>query len=204
MIILALIALFAWDAHAGGKTIGNGGDEIALEFQNAALRALDVSLGLGLIQQSDIFPLRNAALKAAYLTTENPLGSFRGEIEQESIAVNLPESNTILINRWRWLDVTNPRLQEGVALHEVLSLLGKESTANYSVSGAYLAQYMLDVRALHPLGKGEELIVNCSDYGNSLFSVLGLRESMQRISITPVGDGARETLKQFAISLGIP
>jgi|GEM_PF-4971908 len=202
--VLILLAFFAYDAQAGGKTIGNGGDEIALEFQNAAAGALEDSRDLGLIKPEEFSALRYTALNATILVTENPLASFRDNTEQESIAVNVPASGTIIINRFRWEDINNPYLKAGIALHEVLSLRGIEKTGSYRISGAYLANYKLTFRDIEPLGKGEAEIVNCSDYTNSLFSVIGLRKNLQRTSITPISENARATLLAFARSLSVP
>lgn len=203
-VLLILLALIANDTQAGGKTIGNGGDEIALEFQNAAISALEESEDLGLIKADQLELLRDTALNATILVTENPLASIRNGTEQESIAVNVPSSRTIIINRFRWTDISNPYLQAGIALHEVLSLQGIEGTGNYKISGAYLASFKLAFRDIAPLGKGESEIVNCSDYTGSLFSVTGLRKGLQRTSITPVSEGARATVKAFAEKLGVP
>jgi hypothetical protein len=203
-LLLALLALFAWDSQAGGKAVGNGGDELALELQNAALHAITQAAELGLISHDQLAPLRALTLEATVLTADNPLASFKDGVEQESIAINLPEQKTIVLNRFRWLDVSNARLREGIALHEVLSLAAIEGTGNYRVSGAYLSHFQLDLSDLRVPPKGEQRIVNCSDYNNTLFTVTGLKRGQQRLGITPIRESARAYLRTFLARLNVP
>lgn len=202
-LLLALLLLPNL-SFAGGKAVGNGGDEIGLEFQNAAIRAVNEAVAYGLLESAQGVELRALSLSATILVTDNPLGSVRGRYEQESIAINIPEQTTVLVNRFRWQEATNDRLREGLALHEVLSLRGLEGTGNYRISGAYLARFSLSLQDLQPLPKDEQWIVNCSDYNNSLFTVVGLRGGRQRMTITPVRESARADAANFLRQIGVP
>ena len=58
---------------------------------------------------------------------------------QNSAAINDPRANTIIINRQRWINITDPFMRSAIALHEVLSLNGLESTGSYPFSARLLA-----------------------------------------------------------------
>ncbi|MGZ3696227.1 MAG: ankyrin repeat domain-containing protein [Bdellovibrionota bacterium] len=67
-------------------------------------------------------------------------------VEQESVAANNPVTNTIRINRARWLAIVRQPLREALALHEVAGLKKIESSSSYPLSSQYLAMFNIQPR----------------------------------------------------------
>lgn len=123
-----------------GTNSGGGGDDVGLDFQRTLQMALE--------------GLRNQEPKTFKILEEkNIIGLARGikiivvdeELEapikgytQNSVAVNLPHIKTILVNRQRWNNVKDSVIKEGIALHEIVSLLKLESTGRYDISSRYV------------------------------------------------------------------
>jgi len=85
--------------------------------------------------------LNELAEAAAIESTDEILVVAAGEGTQESVAVNEPSARRVLINRARWAAVPSALTKEAVALHEILSLAGAESTGAYPYSSRYLAKF---------------------------------------------------------------
>jgi hypothetical protein len=137
-----LVSVFNSQAYAG-KEAGNGGDEVALDFLRAAAAALEDihSSQPALDRQLAPLNLVSVAESARVIVTNTPLKVDLDGVSQESIAVNLAAKNLIVINRLRWKQLTSEVLKRGIALHEVASLKGLESTGNYPFSAQYVSQY---------------------------------------------------------------
>lgn len=91
-----------------------------------------------------------------------------GSMVQESIAINRPSSMTILLNRYRWQAEKDLRLKGGIALHEVVSLAGLETTGFYPISSRYIDQLGLDSQSLKLLPDGHNTYMSCLDTESGL------------------------------------
>lgn len=144
-LVLALSLPAAGFAADLGNEGANGGDEVALEFRLAFVS------GLTRIQQK--LPLLYAKIKdakleevlerAEILVSDQSLLVKRDGIYQDSIAINKAEPPQILIHRRRWNEILRIEIKEALALHEVASLVGLESTGKYPLSGEYLKLFSL-------------------------------------------------------------
>ncbi|MGZ3694296.1 MAG: hypothetical protein ACXWQO_08935 [Bdellovibrionota bacterium] len=166
-----------------GKEAGNGGDEVALDFLKSATSALEEihrsSPDLDkLLAPSD---LETVARAAQVVVTDTPLMVDLDGVTQESTAVNQPDKNLILINRARWNKISNPELKRGIALHEVASLKGLESTGNYPLSSAYVSKHG---------SNSNILIAATTEISAKLFdTILQVPKEIQDVgSITVVGE----------------
>ena len=141
-LAVSLSAVAAQSVQAQDK-IGNGGDEVALQFAqafNTAIATIEAKLPELAFKVREA-RLRDVLAKATILVTEETLKiSFAG-VEQESIAMNQPQTRTIVINRLRWSEAPDVHILEALALHEVASLAGLEDTGRYPLSSAYLALF---------------------------------------------------------------
>ena len=148
-IFLSILVLLGQIAFAGDKTL-NGGDDIAMEFQQAFYGAmLEISKNQPeLYAQIREHDLSSVAKGAEFLIVDTPLKVVLGGIEQESVAANEPATKTIYINRARWRSITDVRVFEGIALHEVASLKGLERTGVYTYSAQYLSIFSLSTTTL--------------------------------------------------------
>jgi hypothetical protein len=189
MILLLLALLSSGIAQAGGKTVGNGGDEVGLEFRSAA------STAIATLDAATAARVQSALDTSVILVVDNALSSFVDGVEQESAVLNRP--GMILINRYRWQQMNNIHLKEGVALHEALSLVGLESTGLYPISGPYLQKYQLQSSELNPDFGASVSIVNCPDYQRFLFTVSAKDSFWQRVDITPVDPAVLARLQDF-------
>ena len=140
-ILVVLITLgLQFSVFAKGKIVGNGGDEIGLEFQSLTLMALE-HLKIKSPETYESLPvsrLISLAKTAQYFVVDNALDVQVKSIIQNSIATNIAEKNAIYINRARWSQIQNPVLKTGIAFHEVLSLAKLEQTGSYPISGEYV------------------------------------------------------------------
>ncbi|MDR3608063.1 MAG: hypothetical protein P4M08_11865 [Oligoflexia bacterium] len=135
---------------AGGQGLGvfgggstGGGDALALEFKAAA----EVALQNLQSQKSTAFSgvnlaqLQNKIESAQILVSDGALAVAQDGIIQDSAAENIPSRNLIILNRAGYSKIGIPAIQQALALHEFLSLMGVESTGNYPISGQYLLAY---------------------------------------------------------------
>lgn len=124
----------------GSEGVG-GGDEVGLEFQKVLQDVLEEVR----VQMPALFEvlknknLQGLAANLKIVVADDELNVGYMAYIQDSAAANLPETLTILVNRKRWLAITDYKLKKAVALHELLSLAKLESTGSYSLSSKYLA-----------------------------------------------------------------
>lgn len=124
----------------GSEGVG-GGDEVGLEFQKVLQDVLEEVR----VQMPSLFEvlkrnnLQGLAVNLKIVVADDELNVGYMAYIQDSTAANLPETLTILVNRKRWLAITDYKLKKAVALHELLSLAKLESTGSYSLSSKYLA-----------------------------------------------------------------
>lgn len=131
--------LFSDLARAESKEVGNGGNEVGIEFLNSALTAIQI-YGNFLAEHNETkkVDLLNLLKTADVLSVQHPLYVEKDGITQESTAVNFPKQNKILVNENRWKAISSEVIREALALHELLGLVGIEKTGDYHISRGYL------------------------------------------------------------------
>lgn len=136
-ILLTLITTLALttNAHAWKET--GGGDEVGLDFQQALKRSLR-ELAIRPMNGLSLDEIEAATERASIIAVEHDLTVNTGKFTQESVATNEPVTGIIQVNRARWNAIGSEKMKEAIALHEVLSLAGKESTGHYQYSSLYL------------------------------------------------------------------
>jgi len=138
LLMLAILMTSPISAHAQADG-AHGGDTLALEFIASAQNAIEFV---------DLFPKEFPALanldldetlsSALIIIVDKPLPVAVDQSTQESTATNSMKPDIIRINRKRWKQTHNILIREALALHEVLSLKGLESTGNYRYSEHFL------------------------------------------------------------------
>jgi hypothetical protein len=120
---------------------GGGGDEIGLDFQSSIATAMEnlKVRDAQLYQQVQGLDVEQILARARFVVVDEALEVKYQDIIQNSTATNDPETGLILINRKRWLAINDDHLKEGIALHEILSLKGIESTGYYPISSKYVS-----------------------------------------------------------------
>ncbi len=136
------LTIFPSFAHAGPGDTG-GGDELSMEFDASLRTAVEFMRVSGKSEFAPIVGLdwEKILKNTRKLTVDRRLFVTRDGAKQECVAINHRSKRLIEINRARWKNLPSPRLKEGIALHEVLSLLGLEETGLYHFSGQYLALF---------------------------------------------------------------
>ncbi len=137
-VILFILVLKSLPAHSGQER--GGGSIVALEFKNYFTTAYgNLSQKMPeLFKKVSSADLQAVMDETLVLVVDSELEVIRDGVKQKSVAVNDRGRRLILVNGARWQAVTNSHLREAIALHEVLSLAGLESTGDYSLSSAYL------------------------------------------------------------------
>lgn len=121
-----------------GRADGGGGDgEIPFSFQENAKQALDNTKRIAELNSLPSKRLFNLLASVKILVSDDILYVERNGIKQESTAVNYPKENTIIISKPLWSAIKSNIKKEALALHELLSLLGLESTGDYRYSQIY-------------------------------------------------------------------
>ncbi|MDO9181198.1 MAG: hypothetical protein Q7U04_02260, partial [Bacteriovorax sp.] len=125
----------------GSEGVG-GGHEVGLSFKAElesalnSLKALDLDSGLNFTQKDLQYKLDQIKI----IVVDQSLSlEFKNYI-QDSVAVNIPAQNMIVINQTRWSQILDKTLREGIALHEFLSLLEVESTGYYPISSKFVSR----------------------------------------------------------------
>jgi len=117
-----------------------GGDGIALEFQQALLSAVQESRSHPeLFKVLTDYKIVETAARAQIIVVDDALDIMIKDLVQNSVAVNIPTEQKILINRKRWRDIQDSHILSAIALHEVLSLKKLEQTGYYPYSTKYLS-----------------------------------------------------------------
>jgi hypothetical protein len=140
--LLLLVQLFNVNSvfATEGSGARGGGDPLALEFKATASVALQSlrsmkgapfnTVNLGLLQTK--------INTSKIIVTDQPLNISVDGFVQVSAAENDPSQNLIIINRKSYEGISGTDVQQALALHEFLSLMGVESTANYPISSQFL------------------------------------------------------------------
>jgi hypothetical protein len=168
LIIIFLMFLSLNTYAIGGDNAGNGGDNVAIEFESSFHRALQNIKSLQLKGFEDISKIDFGAKmnNLKIIVVDDPLTVNIGDATQDCVAVNFPSKNLIRINRSNWNSISNAAIKEGLALHEMLSLFGLEESGVYRYSSRYLSAYSLDPDAIYkkfPVHTGDLEILKISD-----------------------------------------
>jgi hypothetical protein len=133
-----------------GGVNGGGGDEIGLSFEAAMQSALiKMSRNMPQLYAKLVKRKLNSVLQTLrILTVDVSISAKYQSILQDSVAANDPVNRIIIINRFKWLRISNPVLAEGIALHELASILRLEKTGRYPISSLYVKYFGLDETAL--------------------------------------------------------
>ncbi len=133
-----------------GGVNGGGGDDVGIEFE-ATLRSALLKLGRS-------FPQLYGRMMAAKLT--QILASLRimsldvsisaryQNLLQDSVAANDPIYRIIIVNPAKWRAIRSGVVAEGIALHEVASILGLEKTGRYPITSEYVRAFGWSVHDL--------------------------------------------------------
>lgn len=126
-----------------GPGDSGGGDEVGLEFHSSFQSSLEIIRVSGWREFDQLQRIDWAkALKGIkILTTDRKLFVTSDGVKQEVVALNTPSKKMVEVSRARWKALASPRKKEGIALHEILSLIGLERTGFYPYSGLFLAKF---------------------------------------------------------------
>ncbi|RZA06615.1 MAG: hypothetical protein EOP11_09860 [Proteobacteria bacterium] len=138
LVLFLLTSGFCTSAFAWKET--GGGDEVGLEFQRAYAAALQRIASGEVSLEVDQNKLKAVAESARVIIVDEQLFVSFGSEVQDSVAINDRAMRTVRVQRARWKGIKDPRVQEAIALHEMLSLAGIESTGVYKYSADYLQQ----------------------------------------------------------------
>jgi len=136
----ALILISGFQAKADTEGTRGGGNDAALSLQQAAQRA--VRAFKTELVQAGVNPaaVENVIAQAKIVVVSEKLSVSIDGISQPSVAVNERGLMRIMLNGDDWNRINNPKLQEALALHEFLSLLGVEASGKYPLSQLYLSK----------------------------------------------------------------
>ncbi|MGZ3694237.1 MAG: hypothetical protein ACXWQO_08545 [Bdellovibrionota bacterium] len=136
--ILFTTLISATTSFAGQER--GGGDFVGLEATTSAQAALfELSQNQALAQRAHLDELMELLKNVKVVSVTKDLKVSLQGITQFSTAMNERATATIQVNVALWNGLADPRPRKALMLHELESLLGYESTGDYSISGAYLA-----------------------------------------------------------------
>lgn len=172
--------------QVGGNS-GGGGDEDGIEFQKTAIEAFqDLKEKLPLMYQSlESVGIEEIISSMKVVVVNDALDVQAKAYMQNSVAVNFPETITVVVNRPRWMGITDRVKRKGIAMHEVLSLKKLETTGLYAISAKYLAAMGADEKQLETsLKVDRNLQLRALSPEDSMFDVLqkSFDESRQNVS----------------------
>lgn len=122
-------------AHAWKES--GGGDSTGMSFKQSFSTAMKTLLRAHALSPFDYNRILSYADSVRVISTDETLNAEANESYQSSVALNDRAKNLITVNRAGWKAITDPRVREAIALHEVLSVIGIESTGIYTYSGKY-------------------------------------------------------------------
>lgn len=141
-----IVCILGLKVFAGGDHAGNGGDEAGIEFEASFRNALFniESKGIHGLQGLVKNDIEKKISNLKIVVVDQPLEIKVGNETQECVAVNFPQNQLIKLNRERWNSIADSHVKEGLALHEILSLINLEHTGYYHYSAIYLAEFGLN------------------------------------------------------------
>lgn len=204
LALFAICLMIQFDASAKvlrGNEGAHGGDEVAADFSQSFVRALDNLRQ----QQPKIYKtlvkrnLESLLNETHIMVVERLLRVTVGSTEQDSVAINYPKDKIVLINRARWSRIHNRHLKEAIALHELLSIRGLEKSGRYGISARYLEMFNLKTSSLLTgvVNLGDDFktnaLVNSPEYLSALLQL------QSQIKKTPTGSFGSELFYERTI-----
>ncbi|WP_413577751.1 hypothetical protein ACLVWU_04785 [Bdellovibrio sp. HCB290] len=170
LLILATL-LFGLQSHAiiiGGDHAGNGGNDVGIEFESAFNRAINNIKrsnipGMERLAQMDLTPYLT---ELKVIVVNEPLEVTVGNQTQECVAINYRIQQTVKVNSTKWKEIRSESVKEGIALHEILSLVGLEESGKYTHSARYLSFFSVDPATTYrtyPVSSGDLQISKIED-----------------------------------------
>ncbi|MGZ3774236.1 MAG: hypothetical protein ACXVCY_03975 [Pseudobdellovibrionaceae bacterium] len=124
---------------ANGGSVGNGGDPIGLDFlQNANKVIEDVISEVHLYPEIKNVDLRTTLKEIKVTVTDETIWVTINGQKQISTAVNYANTKMVVINRSLWNKIPTREQKLSLVFHEILGLVGIETSGDYSVSKRYL------------------------------------------------------------------
>ncbi len=152
------LASFAATAFAGGNSVDNGGEMLALEFTRLGVIVHETLLARGsneVLDQATVDDLGEAIAQTRVHVAEGSIFDVHGLAVDARVVDNDKGGKTIEIDRTRWARLVEDKPKVyGLVLHEYLRVLGKNDN-NYVVSSKIRAfdQQLLSADAKTPKGK---------------------------------------------------
>ncbi|OFZ29255.1 MAG: hypothetical protein A2622_07495 [Bdellovibrionales bacterium RIFCSPHIGHO2_01_FULL_40_29] len=183
-----------------GGVAGGGGDEVGVDFEMSlysGLKRLEFTDPNSFIKMNYL-GLNKLLKKVKFIVVEDDLKVIATkDTLQNSVAVNDRKTKVIYIQRARWAAITDTNLKEGIAIHEIASLLGIERTGAYKISAKYIAEAGFPFNKISKTKKDELIIRPAS--GTSLSFSCTLLDFIyypqtKHFILTSVNDA---TLKEF-------
>jgi len=116
-----------------GPDVTGGGNDVGLDFQAAALRALQ-NLKPGILDEKTQKAVLEKIKSSQFMEAKQSLSVIdANNREQDAIAVNIPDANSVYVDK-KWNGLAREEVRQAMALHEVLSLLRIEKTGDYHIS----------------------------------------------------------------------
>lgn len=141
LFLLFLLSFFSLTLLAGGKVVGNGGNSLALEFSQIAEQAIsDVDRYPEIFKGISSRDLRSVFETTDILISNVPVYSEKNEVRQYSTLINYNDPKTIIIYGAGWESIKGNEIKKALVIHELLGLVGKEATGDYSISKQYLSK----------------------------------------------------------------
>lgn len=135
-MFLILVTNFSYGESGGSGT--GGGNAIGLSASTWArygIMRLDLNKVSQLAKKNVTYEdLLRKLESATILATKERLTVKVNGTEQECDAMNIPDKNMILVSESRFPQIKNPEVKGDTMAHEVLGLLGLESTGRYQAS----------------------------------------------------------------------
>jgi hypothetical protein len=173
---LATTALTSAQAFAGDR-VGNGGDSVATHFYEIATRVSKVTASVCQKSQSIVCrseeQLQDLIAKRVTIYSEQTVEGVDGR-HRDAIN-NDKDSITVSRSRWEDMELSYTRNEKRVRLviHEYLSILGLESSDDYSVSTPFIQEIkdkMFDIGSI--AGKYEKNKKTILEYKDPVMTLI--------------------------------
>ncbi|MNS57668.1 hypothetical protein D3C72_905640 [compost metagenome] len=203
LICLMLVALttgMRWEGQDRG-----GGDDVGLEFLTIAQTVLaDLENNQNfLFLQVQSANLNEIVNGMRVLTVDTALKVTAGNLTQDSVAVNDRSQLVILVNRKRWVAITDSRVKAGIVLHEILSLAGLEETGFYPISSRYVTALGAPADSIKPIKDQDPTYLSCVDTASALL-VLSISPTYRlNAEMRALGSKNIRMLQSFARTWGL-
>jgi hypothetical protein len=206
VVLLAFcFSLQSTAAVLNGNEGAEGGDEVGMEFQLIARKALrDIKnnypeIGYRFSPEAYMFYVFNTTT----LVVDEDLNLIVKGARQDSVAVNIASEKIIYLNRARWNQISDQRVKYGIVLHEYLSLMGLESTGMYNISAQYMSLLGAPKTAAFPVKNSLGFTSFQCDNQNGFYQAVLSSQSELEATLTVAPGKYEERLQKFARMSGV-